>query len=503
MHRQSSYVRPGATIFRLLLGVLSFALLHGLDVSEVSVSFDATEMVGDPSSSSVYLIDASTPRLYAIDTALGTTRARARLVDGAGNPILPSSVEGGHLALSQDRQHLFVSLPTALRIQKYAVTDLHLEAEIPLSSPPTSFGVAANGYLCVAGASTISSYGTISTVDPATGSVVTTVGSYGLFSGQPLLRMGDQGTRVYGLDASSIRAYDLGPGGSLTPGPVFAVPNNGVDFAVSEADQRLYHMAGGQYGLTSINLTDGTSSFTSFDGSAYGLAVAQVPGSALVWAASGQDISSFARVGSTLLETVAVGAGGMPARCLAMAADGHVLYCTDARRIGLIGTRTLCIEPDAPMARIAATRSGPGYAVTFSAAASDGGPAALTTYQWSIDGAPVADSVQFTRTFPGPGLHTVRLVVGNGPGPGRDLQHRHRRLCPPGSTVSADGNERGRRRLVSRRCHRPDHGHGRARWPDLHLMGWCRGGRCHRHADHPRHAGTSSGGGRGVHARGR
>ena len=99
-----------------------------------------------------------------------------------------------------------------------------------------------------------------------------------------------------------------------------------------------------------------------------------------------------------------------------MAGNGRVIYRTDARRIGLIGSRLLAIEPSAPVASFTIAATGNPYELAFSSAGSSGGGSAIASHAWSIDGAVVSLDAQFTRAFSDPGTHAVQLMITNGAG---------------------------------------------------------------------------------------
>jgi PKD repeat protein len=175
----------------------------------------------------------------------------------------------------------------------------------------------------------------------------------------------------------------------------------------------MFVLTGPVYGVDIYNLADDTVLFASFGANAGGRGIAQLPGSPLVWGATFRDIVSLRRIDNGRSPPYRVGAGWLPAQCLAMAGNGRVIYRTDARRIGLIGSRLLAVEPAAPVASFTITATGNPYELAFSSAGSSGGGSAIAGYAWSIDGAVVSLGSQFTRTFLDPGTHAVRLTITN------------------------------------------------------------------------------------------
>ena len=299
--------RPAVVVAGFTPGGASSGLI---DAAEVSVEFDAGRMVGDPVGSTVYLIDATAPRLYAIDTATAATRAYADLVDGSATRLLPSAVSDAHLALSHDRQHLYISLPGLKRIQKYATADLSFASEVDLAIAPTSFTVAANGYLCVSDHD--GHMGMVSSFDPVTG---THLASAGACATRPLVIRGEGGSRIYAADPGNdqVFSFDVAADGALNAGPHHVAPSAYVaDFSISEADQRMYMISGGVYGIDIYDMAVGSSLYASFGGVPYGRGVVQIPGGP--WCGPQLTTSSSASAGSTSVAPPRT--GSELARCL-------------------------------------------------------------------------------------------------------------------------------------------------------------------------------------------
>ncbi|MBN8525600.1 MAG: PKD domain-containing protein [Planctomycetes bacterium] len=391
------------------LAVLASALFC-LDTCEVPVGFEVGEMIGDPSGTSVYLIDATTPKLYAIDTSTGTVRVQAGLQDGSGDPLPAEAVVGAYLALSTDSQHLYISLPSEQCIQRYNTTDLTFEAQTPLAFTPGSFVVTTDGIICVAHEGAV--LWEFSTVLATDGSVVSSVQHADI----PLLQLGDNGTSVHASGVISngyegVATYDIDPDGHFTLRASTSVFGNiGTDFAANDTDGVVYYSQADPQGIGIAKIAEASRSFLSNGYGTDNICIATARDSDRFAAATRYWISLYRRDDHGRMFTFIVGNNVLPPRCLAVAANGHIIYRTNNQRLGIIGLSHLSVLPGAPQAALSVTVPG-NLQRQFSSVLSTGGASSITDVRWSIDNSDVSNDAVFTHTFTAAGTHDIMLTI--------------------------------------------------------------------------------------------
>jgi subtilisin family serine protease len=318
---------------------------------EKTVNFSVGEILPDPVRNLVYVVDQTDNKVLAIDTSLGQLVASSSLGVTTG---------ASFMAVSPDGSKLYVSLPTAQKIQVFSLPNLTSQATVPVNFTPYSLVFGTGNRLYVG--NNANNWGAVYEINPSTGQVLqTSIGGFELYA--PLLRVNSTGTRLYiGETALSGEGVGLMNQVDIT-GPTATLLNtyNGFnsanleDFAVDDTNQKLYVMQGGDYHVDVMSESGTGTNLTTWPIlGAYGVAVALSQDGQSVWAASGDPysggISQYNRSSGAVLNTYAVGINGIPVnrRGVAPTSNGRVLYTKTGSGegtsiIGIIGATSLNI----------------------------------------------------------------------------------------------------------------------------------------------------------------
>jgi subtilisin family serine protease len=351
----SPSVAVGTTLtFNVVISATGLPDVHGTATvlvqasrgySTAMASFACGEIKADPGRNLVYATDITNSRMLAIDTDSGQLAAVANLDVTSG---------AGQMAVSLDDSKLYVSLPQAQEIQVFSLPGLSPMGTLPVNFTPYSLACGVGGRLYAADFGNAGSY--LHEVNTSNGQIVQNFGSAS--SSPLLLRTSSDGSKLYGAEAgvsgyTDAVEYTIS-GVTATFVNQWEFDNeNLIDFAVDDANNRLYLMNGGIYGVNVLDLTTGSYSTVWPLNSAYAVGVALLPGGSVVYGASGESpsvIVEYDRTSGTALRTYTDGAGsyGLPIqdRGIAETPNGNVLYVESQAGggtavFGLIGGTTL------------------------------------------------------------------------------------------------------------------------------------------------------------------
>ena len=318
-----------------------------------SVNFQCGEIKADPGRNLVYAVDLTNSRILAIDTNLGQLAAAANL---------DATSVAGMMAVSLDDTKLYVVLPTAQKIQVFSLPSLSPLGNLPLNFSPYSIACGVGGRLYVAGGDP-----TLHEISPTDGHIIQifngSAATFDLFS--PLLRTSQDGTKLYVSEGELIGftgafEYDIT---GTTPALVntYDFQTDSLnDFAVDDANSRLYLMNGGFYGVNVFNMITSDDTTVWPLGGSYGVGAALLPSGSVIYGASGDAnsgvIVEYDRTSGTILHTYTVGTNGasIQARGIAVTPNGNVFYVRSTSggnaTFGLIGGNTLQITNPPPLA---------------------------------------------------------------------------------------------------------------------------------------------------------
>lgn len=406
--------------------------------AEATVTVAIGEMVADPVRNLVYVIDATTPAIMAINTQTGRLAARAPL-SGAPNidPPVPSSmVATGLPTVSTDGSLLYVCLTRARKIQCFALPGLQAVRTITCDGwEPFSAATGPDGSLYV---TSHDYWGPIRKLDPVSGAILRSFG-YGpaypedRFYMLPLLRTNADHTRLYvaetGLWVTGGPGYmrELDISGS-TPALVKSHPFQMVylsDYTVDQASGTLLTTHGGIYGVQLTNMATGAYGTVWPFGTPYGCAVQMVPGDGSVYGASAGPYDAtiyrfnLATGAKTASYPLSKGlAGSLSARGFVIAPDRRIIYYLrggqNGNKLGIIGCPSLTLDnyPRA-VATVTPLSGPPGLTVTGNATASydpDAG-GGIRAYRWNFGDGASATTAIASHTYPTRGSYTVTLEV--------------------------------------------------------------------------------------------
>jgi hypothetical protein len=353
----------------------TFSIVKLQPQAEVKVNFTPGQMVADPTRDVVYLIDKSSWQLVAINTDNGTTIGVANLagspnLGGSNNTSTPSS---GQMAVSLDGTKLYVALSDAQEIQVFSLPTLTSLAVFSYTFNPVSIACGVNNMLYV---TSTDYWGNIRQVDATTGAVVNQFnkgGTNGTFYQDTLLRMNATGTHLYATEVSLqtvggpnyVYEYDVTGSTPQLINPVPYQQTNSEDFAVDEATNRVYTANGGQtngaYGIEVSNTLTDTYNVTWPLGNPYAVGVALLPGSPVVYGASGgpyyATIVRYQEQDGSNIGTYSIGqtlsGATLPSNSVRITPNGALMYVVDQftgsqttpylYSIGIIGSSSLTI----------------------------------------------------------------------------------------------------------------------------------------------------------------
>jgi hypothetical protein len=313
-----------------------------------SVGFQCGEIKADPGRNLVYAVDLTNNRVLAIDTNLGQLAAVSNLDATTGASML---------AVSLDDSKLYVALPTAQKIQVFSLPSLSPLGDLPTNFAPYSLACGVGGRLYATNSN--SNWGNIYEVSATTGATLEAVnGASDPQFYAPLLRTSQDGSKLYiaqtGISGNTAAAeYNISGTTAVYVNEWGFNDENLIDFAVDDANNCLYLMNGGIYGVNVLNLTTGSYSTVWPLGNAYAVGVAFLPTGSFIYGASGEGgIVQFDRSSGTSLATFEV--GGIQDRGLAITPNGNVFFVESQAAggnatLGLIGGRSLQIANPPPL----------------------------------------------------------------------------------------------------------------------------------------------------------
>lgn len=319
--------------------------------AERSVSYQVGEIKADPSRNVVYVGDVTNKRILAIDTGLGQLVALSNLTSAPGQ-----------MAVSQDDSKLYVSLPNASQIAVFTLPSLSPLGILSVNFSPFSIACGPSGRLYVADSS--SDWANIQQINSTNGQIVER------FSGNfyaPLLRTSTDGTKLYEADTESsglteeANQFDISTA-TTTLRKQFSVPGSNLeDFAVDDANSRLFVMDGGVYAVCVVSMINDAQT-TWPELGAYGVAVSLTATGTVVWGGSGDAYSGgivkYDRSSGTQLKTYPLGVNGLgiKTRGLAATPNGNCLYVRSSTGygasadIGIIGGNSIDLTNPPPLA---------------------------------------------------------------------------------------------------------------------------------------------------------
>jgi len=350
------YLLRHSLVALLTLGTcLSSRALPVLPQAEVPVNYSCGAIKADPVQNVVYLVDQTDNLLLEIDTTAGVVRKSVPIEDGSTS---------GNMAVSVDDSTLYLAESAEDKILVFSLPTLTPEASITVGFSPSLIAAGAQGRLYASRYDNFT--GTIVEISTSTGDIVQTFGTSEDYYYAPLLRTNADGTNLYagtqglsgfldidkyaisGATASAATGYEYDSG-------------NMEDFAPDEANNRIYVMNGGIYGVNVINTTDDDYSTVWSLTGAYGVAVAFPPGGTVVYGGSGDpysgDVKTFSRTDGapiadnpvTVTSDVPIMSGG-----LAATPNGNAIYVrqdlgiADNATIGIIGLAHISPIPITP-----------------------------------------------------------------------------------------------------------------------------------------------------------
>jgi VCBS repeat-containing protein len=355
----------------------SFEVVKLQAQTEVQVNFAPGAMLADPTRDIVYIIDKTNLKLLAINTDTGQTVAVANLAAAPSPTSFTDVFDGGQMAVSSDGTRLYVALTDAKEIQVFSLPNLTPLATYSYSFDPVNLAYGANDLLYV---SSTDYWGDIRQINALTGAVLgqfqKTPTGYNPYYQEALLRTTPDGKHLYVTETGLMTTggpnyvYEYDISGTGLPTLLAQIPYQQTyvgDFAVDEGQQQIFTMNGGDYGVELSNTATGDFYTWAFppdpqSGSPdpYGRAVAELPGSGVVYAGSGGPYD--ATIARYLADGTFVGSYALqpntgytlPNDSLKITPNGALMYVLSQftgsqnnpylYRIGIIGSSTLNIN---------------------------------------------------------------------------------------------------------------------------------------------------------------
>ncbi len=396
-------IRPINRAFLAFRGSVA-ELLEGRRLLSASsyqaVGFTVGAMAADPQRNLVYLVDTSDNRILEVDTNLGQTVAWAPYTGTALN-----------IAVATEDDRLFLTTSTFNAIQEFSLPSLTPAGSITVGFNPDQIAAGVGHHLFAVGSA---GSGAFSEVDENTGKTLWTFGNQEIYD--ELIKTSVDGTNLYAMlrglsgPGTDLYRYNINTSGRPRLTGQFPVPEaNGEDFAVDEANNRVFTMNGGVYSVEVLNtVTNQVNNWP--DGGSYGAAVAVQPASNYVFGASFFNITQFNRSDGSVVMNYPVQGGDLHSAGLAMTANGNAIYLSNSD-VGFIGGSTLNVD-NVPLATFTATQAG---SATFNFNASGSVPfhsnQSISTYAWSFGDGSAATGIAPSHTFAGPGTYNVQLTV--------------------------------------------------------------------------------------------
>ena len=304
-------------------------LLSALPFTSQQVNFTVGPIVADPTRDLVYVADQSGSKVLGVDTLSGVTASMASTITA---PTAMAVSSDGSSLLVFEGQFNYVevlSLPSLARKSYHAIN--YTFTSIAQSRLGQIYGATSNGIVEL---SNLYAY-------------VQTLGTNGQSEYQPELKLSADGNTLYALDtntggSNTIDSYDVSTATPVLKSQVSIDTAYGLDYSVSASSGQIFSAADFTDGVTTTNIANGKTStyaFTNGFTNQYSAAVAALPGSPTVFAASADapaEIEEFNAATGAVVNDYEIPSGVQP-RSLVITPNGHLMYVGTDGTLGLIG----------------------------------------------------------------------------------------------------------------------------------------------------------------------